>query len=325
MRLSIKAMHYFLTAVDRCSIVQAAQERNVVPSAISTAIDAVESEFGLKLVQRFPAKGIQPTAAGIIIAQKIRRLIEEYDDLIIGGNELRDALSGKLSIGYYAPMAPAFLPATLAPLMQENPEIRLQCIECNNESAQLGLLDGTFDVIVFVSDKVHLGVSCDTLIEAPPYLLLPPTHPLAKRRSVSFTELAGLDMVLLDLPFTTAYLRGLFDEVDIEPQVVATASSSEMVRNLVGAGVGCSILNMRPLGGATHSGKPVVEIPIRPPVQSLRLVLGHLDGNPRRVVSAVRESILAYFGTPEARKLIVANSGRTRRRVISGEASDGLE
>ncbi|MGQ7846896.1 LysR family transcriptional regulator [Granulosicoccus sp. 3-233] len=221
MRLSIKVMHYFLTAVDRRSIVQAAQDRNVVPSAISNAIDAVEEEFGLKLVQRYPAKGIQPTSAGMLIAQKIRRLIE-----------------------------------------------------------------------------------------APPYLLLPPTHPLARRRSVSFRELAGLDMILLDLPFTTRYLRGLFDDAGFEPQIVATASSSEMIRNLVGAGVGCSILNMRPLASATQSGKPVVEVAIRPPMQSLRLVLGSLNGKPRRVVSAVRESILAYFDTPEARRLIVPYRGR---------------
>ncbi len=307
MRLSIKAMHYFLTAVDRRSIVHAAQEVNVVPSAISSAIDAVESEFGLKLVQRFPAKGIQPTASGIVIAQKIRRLIEEYDDLIVGGNELRDALSGKLSIGYYAPMAPAFLPTILAPMMKEHSGIKLQCTECNNESAQLGLLDGAFDVILFVSDNAQLGISCETLIDAPPYLLLPHTHSLAKRRSVGFAELGSLDLVLLDLPFTTRYLRSLLDAHDVDPRIVATASSAEMVRNLVGAGVGCSILNMRPLINQTHSGESLVEIPIRPPIESLRLVLGYLDGNPRRLVSAVTQAFLDYFNAPAAQRLIVPN------------------
>lgn len=314
MRLSIKAMHYFLTAVDHRSIVQAAQAMNVVPSAIASAIDAVESEFGLKLVQRFPARGIQPTASGIVIAQKIRRLIEEYDDLMVGGNELKDALSGKLSIGYYAPMAPAFLPTILAPMIREHPGIRLQCMECNNESAQLGLLEGTFDIILFVADNAQLGICCETLIEAPPYLLLPRSHPLARRRSVRFSELAALDLVLLDLPFTTGYLRGLFDGHELEPQIVATASSTEMVRNLVGAGVGCSILNMRPLCDQTYSAEGVVEVPIRPPIESLRLALGYLDGNPRRLVSAVTRSFLDYFSAPAARQLIVPNTQPSRRR-----------
>lgn len=308
MRLSIKAMYYFLTAVDCRSIVHAAQQVNVVPSAISSAIDAVESEFGLKLVQRFPAKGIQPTASGMAIAQRIRRLVEEYDDLMVGGSELRDTLSGKLSIGYYAPMAPAFLPTILAPLMKENSGIKLHCTECNNESAQLGLLDGTFDVILFVSDNAQLGIVCETLIDAPPYLLLPHNHSLAKRRSVGFAELGSLDLVLLDLPFTTRYLRDLLDAHEVDPCIVATASSAEMVRNLVAAGVGCSILNMRPLNDHTYSGKSVVEVPVRPPIQSLRLVLGTLEGNPRRLVSAVTRAFQDYFNVPAAQKLIVPNA-----------------
>ncbi len=88
-------------------------------------------------------------------------------------------------------------------MVRANPGIKLQCIECNNESAQLGLLDGTFDVILYVSDNMQLGITCETLIDAPPYLLLPDTHSLAKRRSIKFSEIADLDLVLLDLPFTT--------------------------------------------------------------------------------------------------------------------------
>lgn len=325
MRLSLKAMHYFLTAVDRRSIVQAAQDMNVVPSAIANAIDAVESEFGLKLVERFPAKGIQPTTSGVIIAQKIRRLIEEYDDLMVGGNELREALSGSLSIGYYAPMAPAFLPTVLAPLIQENPGIRLHCREGDNESVQQGLLDGSFDIILFVSDKAQLGITCKKLIDAPPYLLLPKTHPLAKRRFISFSDIATLDLVLLDLPFTTDYLRGLLEEHDIDPRIVATASSSEMVRNLVAAGIGCSILNMRPLTDQTYSGTSVVEVAIRPEVQSLQLVLGYLGGHPRRLVHAVTQAFLDYFSKTSAapaagRQLVVPGTRRSRRRHSSGSA-----
>ena len=79
MRLSIKALRYFMVASEQQSIVRAAELLNVVPSAISGAIDSVEQEFELKLVQRFPAKGIKPTPDGLTLMQKIRRLVEEYD------------------------------------------------------------------------------------------------------------------------------------------------------------------------------------------------------------------------------------------------------
>lgn len=314
MRLSIKALQYFLTAIDQGSITHAAQHMNVVPSAISSAIDAVESEFGLKLVQRFPAKGIKPTASGITIARKVRRLIEEYDDVITGGHELRDALSGQLSIGYYAPIAPAFLPTILAPMLKQNRAVHLQCTECNNESVQDGLLEGRFDVILFVSENVKLGITCETLIDAPPHLLVPSSHRLAKQKSVKLDQIATLDLVLLDLPFTTQYLRGLLDSHGIDPRIVASASSTEMVRNLVGAGVGCSILNMRPELEHTYSGARVVAVPIEPPNKPLRLVLGYLDGNARRIVRTVNEACLSYFKSPAAQKLIVPIPQRPHRR-----------
>ncbi len=94
-----------------------------------------------------------------------------------------------------------------------------------------------------------------------------------------------------------------------------------MVRNLVGAGVGSSILNMQPLTDQTHSGKSVTAVPIRPPIQSLSLVLGYLDGNPRLLVSAVTQSFLDYFNSPAAQKLIVPNTRVLRRRATNKQTS----
>ena len=160
MRVSIKALNHFLHAAERGSIAKAAADLNVVPSAISNAIDVVEREFELQLVQRYPAKGIRPTAAGRAIMHKIRHLVEEYNTLFLEGTELRTALSGSLSIGYYAPVAPAFMPAIIAPLVRDHPDIKINLKEVDNERAQAGLLDGEFDLILFVAENIRAGIDC---------------------------------------------------------------------------------------------------------------------------------------------------------------------
>jgi len=306
MRLSLRALHYFLSAADRGSIARAADALNVAPSAISSAIDMVEAEFDLKLVQRYRARGIQPTASGITLMRRIRHVIEEYDNLLIEGAELRTALSGKLSIGYYAPIAPAFIPAIVKPLVGDNPDVRLGFEECDNVRAQAGLLDGAFDIILFVAENVRSGIVCRTLLEAPPYLLVPEDHRLARNRSVDFDDIAKTQLVLLDLPVTSEYYRTLLDDNRIQPPIVATASTTEMVRSLVGAGAGCSILNMWPATDQTYAGDIVKAIPIRAPSKPLKLVLGHLDGNPRRLVHAFIEACLTHFARPGAQDLIVS-------------------
>ena len=151
MRTSIKALNYFLRAAELGSISRAAEELNVVPSAISNAIDLVERDFQLQLVQRYPAKGIRPTAAGLAMMRKIRHMIEEYDTLFLEGGELRTALSGSITIGYYAPVAPAFMPAIVAPLVRDHPGVKVKLVEADNETAQTGLLNGEFDLILFVA------------------------------------------------------------------------------------------------------------------------------------------------------------------------------
>lgn len=312
MRLSIKAMRYFLVAADHGSIARAAEDMHVVPSAISNAIEQVETEFDLKLIQRSPAKGIAPTATGLRMMQKLRRLVEDYDTLMREGTEMRSALSGGLSIGYYAPIAPAFMPAIAGPLIRDNPDFRLNLVECDNEMAQAGLLAGKFDLILFVADKVRTGIEYELLIEAPPYLLVPASHLLADAVTVDFPDIAGEALVLLDLPFTSQYYRGLLEEFDINPRIAATASTTEMVRALVGAGTGVSILNMRPLISASYGGDELVAVPISATASGraapLRLVLGHTGGKQRRLVTAFSQACQDYFASSAARSLIVSKT-----------------
>jgi DNA-binding transcriptional LysR family regulator len=305
MRITLKALQYFLTAVEHESIARAAAQLNVVPSAVSVAIDQVEAEFSLKLVMRYPSKGIKPTATGQILLGKIRHLLEEYDNLLAEGADLSTALVGSLRIGYFARIAPAFIPDIIAPLIKNNAGVTLKCVECNNETAQAGLLNGDFDVVLFFAGNVKPGIATVPLMELSPHLLTGSDHPLAHRKSVRLAELGNHPLILLDLPLNREYYRAILDEAGVEPNIVATATTTEMIRSLVGAGVGCSILHMRPLINMSYAGDALVTIPIKPKVRSLRLVLGHLEGNPRRLVHAFVEQCRQYFQSNAARQLTV--------------------
>ena len=305
MRVSLKALNYFLKAVEHGSLAGAAKELNVVPSAISAAIDTVEDEFGLKLVMRYPSRGIQPTASGLVMLGKIRRLIEEYQSLLIEGSDLRTALTGTLRVGYYAPVAPAFMPAIIKPLLSQSSDVSFKFFECNNETAQSGLLSGNFDVILFVAENVKPGIAFETLFEPKAYVLTSARSALAKRESVSMKDLKDEPLVLLDLLVIGEYYRGLFAENDIDPTVVATASTTEMVRSLVGAGIGSSILNMKPRTDLTYAGNGLIALPLDPEVRALKLVLGFVDEKPRRLVSAFVAECRRFFSSDEAQEIVV--------------------
>lgn len=309
MDISLKAMTYFTTALRYGNIAKAAAELNIAASAVSAAIDQVETAFDLTLVTRARARGIQATASGVAVARKCERLLEEYRSILAEGADLKQALSGTLSIGYYAPIAPAFLPPILAASLPKAANTTLHLEECDNNTAQDGLLAGTYDVILFVSEDVRPSIEFDVLISAPPYCLLPEAHRLAAQSSVTMADIAQEPLVILNRPVAAAYYRSLFEASGREARIAAYATSTEMVRSLVSLGHGCAILNMRPLTRTGYSGQRVVEVPISDALPPLTLAIGYDKTRPRRLVQTIVDACLAHFATAGAQQCIVTPSG----------------
>ncbi|WP_263828385.1 LysR family transcriptional regulator [Ruegeria aquimaris] len=303
LRLSLRLLRAFMVAVDSGSITGAATELNVAPSAVAAAIDRVEDEFGAALVVRARARGITATPAGRALAARIRPLIEDYSSVMKEGYTLGQGLQGILHIGYYAPVAPAFLPRILQEMANDNPDLRFNLQECDNITAQTGLLNGTLDVALFAGDEVLAGVETRPLLDLPPYVLAPQGHAICQLERPGISDLKDSPLVLLDLPVAGAYVRGLLRTAGIVPQIVATASSVEMVRSLVGAGVGLAVLNMRPRTSVSYGGDPLVAVPLAAGT-ALHLVSGRAEGAPRRIVQAFQDRLHSWFGLAEAQDLI---------------------
>lgn len=111
--------------------------------------------------------------------------------------------------------------------------------------------------------------------------------------------------MLLDLPVVSEYYSQVLKDAKISPRITSTATTVEMVRSLVGTGLGCSILHMQPATKMTYSGDKVISIPLDPPVEPLNIVLGHLPENPRRLVKAFVDELRDYFESKEAQKMRV--------------------
>jgi DNA-binding transcriptional LysR family regulator len=307
MDISLKALRYFMAAAESGSLTEASKKMHVVPSAILAAVNQVEEAFGLQLTVRQRSKGIAPTSTGKILMPRVQHLLDEYEALMSQGAEMRTQLIGTLRVGYYAPVAPAFLPAIARNLLADNPRVDIKFIECDTRSAQAGLLSGDFDVILCVAESMAPGVTYETLIEVPGYLLVPAQHSFASRTDVSLSELNNEPMVLLDLPVISDYYSRVFEAADVNPHVACTATTLEMVRSLVGMGVGSSLLHMRPNTRVTYAGEKVVEVPLYPAPDLLKIVLGYMPNNPRRVVKHFTDSLRELFSKEEANRFLVTS------------------
>ncbi|MEO3416712.1 LysR family transcriptional regulator [Roseovarius sp. CAU 1744] len=304
LRLSLRALRAFVATVDHGSITGAARSLNLAASAVAAALDQVEAEFGADLLIRTRARGIAATAEGREIAARFRHLLEDYAEVMDHGRALAQTLSGTLRIGYYAPVAPAFLPAVLRPILRENPSLNLEIHEHDNDSAQEALLSGKLDVILFAGQDLRSGIAIHPLCDLPPYVLAPAGHALAAGGQVTLAATAACPIIQLDRPLARPYLERLFRQHGLKPDIVARVDSTEMVRSLVGAGAGVAVLSMKPLIDVSYGGDDLCALPLEPGLPQLQLFAGHVQGRPRKPVSVFLQALEAFMITPVARRLV---------------------
>lgn len=305
MTLSLRAMRYVQAALRSGSLTAAAEAMHVAPSAIAAALDQAEDVFGIALVTRARAKGVFPTLAGRDVQRRIDDLLDRYDAMLADVSDLQSSLSGTLSIGFNAPIAPAFLPAICAPLLAAHPEVTLALTEGDNTTVQKGLLDGQFDVILFVAELPNPQIATQPLIHAPTYCLCPTDHPFASRRAVTPSQIAREPLILLDRPAARAYYMDLLAQSGEAFRIIATANSTEMVRSLVASGIGVSLLNMRPRAVPPYAGRAIHCLPITGAASGVTLSLGFAPGPKRRLVHHFVDACTAFCAGPEGADLIV--------------------
>lgn len=103
-------------------------------------------------------------------------------------------------------------------------------------------------------------------------------------------ELAGHDMVMLDLPPSRSHFTGLLAAAGVVPRVRHSTPSFEMVRSLVARGRGFALLIQRPAAAVSYEGLPLVSLPLADPVELTAVVLARPQGaTPTRRAAAFAE------------------------------------
>jgi DNA-binding transcriptional LysR family regulator len=125
-----------------------------------------------------------------------------------------------------------------------------------------GLRCGQLSVALTYDLELSDGIAFSPLATLAPYALFAAGHPLAAQPSVTLAELAGEPLVLLDLPLSRDYFRGLFAVVGADPTVAHRSVHPEVIRTMVANGFGYSIVNARPNITVALDGRPLVSRPI---------------------------------------------------------------
>lgn len=186
-----------LITLDECrSFSRAAMRLGTTQSAVSHALRALETQFGVKLAQR-DASGVTMTDAGERLLLRAREMTALAATMTQELGDAKELKTGTLRIGSFGPTSTVnLLPPLLAAFKKRHPGAQVRIEEESDE-----VIDGWL-----LQKRVELGfvVVPDERFEVLPLVqdefvaILPAAHPLARHKAVPVSALTGLDFVLTE-------------------------------------------------------------------------------------------------------------------------------
>jgi flavin reductase (DIM6/NTAB) family NADH-FMN oxidoreductase RutF len=179
----------------------------------------------------------------------------------------------RICVACVSSFAPLYLPDILVGMREHSPDVRVDVIEGDQVQVAHLVETGEAELGLTYSYESRPVLSEIELARCSPYTLFPKGHSLAEESSVTLEQLAEEPMILLDQPVSRSYLTGLFKAQGIAPHIAMRTPSFELVRSLVGSGLGYAILVTAPASECSYDGEPLVRRPISGHVQTIPIVL----------------------------------------------------
>ncbi len=275
-RFTLRQLEYLVTCIDCRSVAGAATKLNVSQPTISVALTKLEEQLGVQLLLRHPSRGVTATAAAEKVLQSARGLLLHASDLERQTIETGSSVSGELRLGSFSTLAPTVLPTLIRELSVAHPGIHLKLREGPQDQIIDALYEGQLDLALLYDIDLPDDLSKVLLAQRQPYVALAADHPLAQRQMISLNELAAEPLILLEVAPSHDYFLGLFRAAGLEPTIAHSSPSIELVRGMVGCGLGYSLLVTRPDGDRTYDGNALAIRPLKDDVQPSKVVLARL-------------------------------------------------
>ncbi|WP_455925934.1 LysR substrate-binding domain-containing protein [Pseudomonas putida] len=199
LQVNLKARHLrLLVAIDTYrNLTQVAEVTHVTVPAVSKSLTELERGLGLALFTR-TAQGLMPTPYGDCLIRHARSMLTVLHDARDQLKALSSGAEGKIRIGMLPASASVLLPQALELLKQRSPTTNVTVIEGTTESLLPELWQGRLDLVVGrLPPPGTLGsFEEQELLEEPVVLMTGLHHPLARKKTVQWSDLCPYAWIL---------------------------------------------------------------------------------------------------------------------------------
>lgn len=226
------------------NLTEAAKSLHTSQPGVSKAIIELEEELGVEIFARHGKRLKRVTEPGQHVLKSIELIMREVGNLKRIGEQFSAQDSGTLSIATTHTQARYVLPLPVAKLREAYPKVNVSLHQGSPDQVARMVLD----------EVAEIGIATESLsdyqdlVTLPCYewqhvLVLPNTHPLARKERFTLEDIAAEPLVTYHPSFTgRTRIDTAFAQKKLTPRIVLEAIDSDVIKTYVRLGLGIGIV-----------------------------------------------------------------------------------
>ena len=219
--------------------------------SLSKQIKILENRLGIILLDRDNNK-ISLTEAGNIFLQYSERILALCEESCRALNDLKSGDRGNLEIGASQTIGTYLMPRILALFAQEYPNISVNVQVDSTRKIVKNIINHNIDIAIVggeIPEELKKNLSIETFVEDELKLIIPNSHPFAKRsiKTINKEDLYHLNFITLN---SNSTIRKFIDTILIQNQIetkqfniVMQLNSIEAIKTAVSLGLGAAFVS----------------------------------------------------------------------------------
>ncbi len=310
MQFDLNDLQAFRAVAELGNFRRAAEAVHISQPAFSRRIEKLEEALGVQLLER-TTRRVNLTAVGRDFARKVQHLLDDLDGMLLTIRGVASTRMGEVTVACVPSTVYYYVSQVVHQFRQTYPRVRVRVLDAGANEVLGAVARGEADFGLNFIGSEEPDIEFRALHEERFVAACRRDHPLAKRRRVTWADLAAHDFIAVA---QTSGNRLLIDQavagLPQHPRVVCEAQHITTLLGLIEAGLGVAAVPALAMPDSDH---PVlVSVPLDGPVVTRRVGLIRRAG---RTLSPSAQHLFDFFAA------MAQPRSRQRSRTATSPAS----
>lgn len=202
MNVTIRQLRAFTALARAGSFTRAAASMHITQSALSGLIKELETQVGVKLVDR-STRRTRLSQTGLEFHSVATRLLKDLDCALDSIDDLKRLRRGVVRVAAPQLLASTLIPHVIASFLGKYPDVHVRLVDCGGDNPLTLTLRGEVDICVNPHREEISGLEADFLFDLPFMAVFQASHPFSAQAQIAWSDFVRAPVISLQGRFTS--------------------------------------------------------------------------------------------------------------------------